>query len=630
MSFPLDLPQYLTSVSRTEEIISEAESKLALPNDQLKHAQFWFVNQTPQDSVAFNHLLAGDMDKAIEIWTKKDCVSSLQNRIVCALMKGDYNESLNLADQLYCNDTYTSQFIEAILGNIGNVPYKDMAFLFLDNLSEEVETTKIISSTTKTTWKKHLKDRASKPLYDTIFNEIEKAKATRGKDANKRWECGHKLYENTKKPLTELKALVRTSDTQYRMVADKLGLEILQCGIDYYNNSNDADSARKAMVLQNYAMTIVLGQMAKDRCKENVDILKKIIATLPPQSIAVEDGKIQRALRQYCNSLEDIETLLNNAEPILRSIATKLGKSNSYYRNISTKIVEKALSTLIDVVNRALSYPSIDTIRTIEKAWKITLRLDKYDIEADYKYKRYNTNREKLEEIVCTIKQIPQPESQPKQEENGCLWSIIIIIVIILSWGILNNCSQHDNHYSMPAPIEDDMDSVALNDTMAIEDNDYNYVNINTQENQNDKEQHQYAENRLNTGSRPYSNVYGKGRTGNNYLIFNTCKGSDYIIIVKTFQGQKVVSHIYINGGDTGKLFLPNGKYSIYFYSGHGWDPNKRPNPNNPKIVGGFVYDENIQKDEPISLYDEYGEYTLYPVKNGNTILDSSNEKEVF
>ena len=56
MSFPLDLPQYLTSVSRTEEIISEAESKLALPNDQLKHAQFWFVNKTPQDNVAFNHL----------------------------------------------------------------------------------------------------------------------------------------------------------------------------------------------------------------------------------------------------------------------------------------------------------------------------------------------------------------------------------------------------------------------------------------------------------------------------------------------------------------------------------------------------------------------------------------------
>lgn len=426
MSFPLDLPQYLTSVSRTEEIISEAESKLALPNDQLKHAQFWFVNKTPQDNVAFNHLIDGDMDKAIEIWTKKDCASSLQNRIVCALMKGDYNETLILADQLYCNDTYTSQFIEAILGNIGNVPYKDMAFLFLDNLSDEVETTKIISSTTKITWKKHIKDRASKPLYDTIFNEIEKAKATRGKDATKRWESGHKLYENTQKPLTELKALVRTSDTQYRMVADKLGLEILQCGIDYYNNSNDADSARKAMVLQNYAMTIVLGQMAKDRCKENVDILKKIIATLPPQSIAVEDGKIQRALRQYCNSLNDIETLLNNTEPILRSIGTKLGKSNNYYRNISTKIVEKALSTLIDVVNRSQTYFSESTISTIKRAWRTTLRLDQFDMETDYKYKRYNPNRETLKSL---IDQIPNRKKDDDESPISCTTIIIGIIV---------------------------------------------------------------------------------------------------------------------------------------------------------------------------------------------------------
>ena len=226
--------------------------------------------------------------------------------------------------------------------------------------------------------------------------------------------------------MTELKALVRTSDTQYRMVADKLGLEILQCGIDYYNNSNDADSARKAMVLQNYAMTIVLGQMAKDRCKENVDILKKIIATLPPQSIAVEDGKIQRALRQYCNSLNDIETLLNNTEPILRSIGTKLGKSNNYYRNISTKIVEKALSTLIDVVNRSQTYFSESTISTIKRAWRTTLRLDQFDMETDYKYKRYNPNRETLKSL---IDQIPNRKRDDDESPISCTTIIIGIIV---------------------------------------------------------------------------------------------------------------------------------------------------------------------------------------------------------
>ena len=39
------------------------------------------------DEVAFNHLFAGEIDKAEEIWQKKDTASSLQNRIVYALMR---------------------------------------------------------------------------------------------------------------------------------------------------------------------------------------------------------------------------------------------------------------------------------------------------------------------------------------------------------------------------------------------------------------------------------------------------------------------------------------------------------------------------------------------------------------
>lgn len=35
------------------------------------------------------------------------------------------------------------------------------------------------------------------------------------------------------------------------MIADKLGIEILQCGIDYYNGADATDAARNAMILQN-------------------------------------------------------------------------------------------------------------------------------------------------------------------------------------------------------------------------------------------------------------------------------------------------------------------------------------------------------------------------------------------
>ena len=54
------------------------------------------------------------------------------------------------------------------------------------------------------------------------------------------------------------------------MIADKLGLEILQCGIDYFNDSEEPDAAHKAMSLQKYAKSIAVGQMAKDRCKPQI------------------------------------------------------------------------------------------------------------------------------------------------------------------------------------------------------------------------------------------------------------------------------------------------------------------------------------------------------------------------
>ena len=83
------------------------------------------------------------------------------------------------------------------------------------------------------------------------------------------------------------------------MIADKLGLEILQCGIDYYNASDEPEAAHKAMSLQKYAQSIVVGQMAKDRCKENVDILQKIIDNLPPLEVYAEDKAIQKILASF-------------------------------------------------------------------------------------------------------------------------------------------------------------------------------------------------------------------------------------------------------------------------------------------------------------------------------------------
>ena len=432
VSFPLDLPQYLTSINRTETSVVEAEAKLTLPKDQILYAQFWFVKATPLDEVAFKHLLSGEIDKAEEIWQKKECASSLQNLIVCSLMRNKYDFAIMCAEVLYGNTQYLNQFVSKIIGTGGNFDVSNLAFSFLDILCDEIGASKLLSFITNSSWKEHIGEKAVKPLVDSIQEAINIAQKTKGKGSNARLNAGETLRRNTRNAILQLKGFLSTKDLQYQMIADKLGLEILQCGIDYFNNSEEPDAAHKAMSLQKYAKSIVVGQMAKDRCNENVDILQRIIDNLPPSEVFMEDKAIHEELRKYCLLPDKIchaVTLLNNAKPHIQSIKRKLGVSNAYYLKISTQIVGNALSNVIAEVNEAQSIFSADkddpnaalaailgvthVKSVLEEAWKATRIMDGFDMEADYKSGRYGKNRSILKELCGNLdiptKPIPTP-----------------------------------------------------------------------------------------------------------------------------------------------------------------------------------------------------------------------------
>ena len=418
VSFPLDLPQYLSAIKRTETSVMDAEAQLTLPKDQLLSAQFWFVKATRLDEVAFNHLFAGEIDKAEEIWQKKDTASSLQNRIVCALMREDYRSAITCAETLYENPLYSNQFVSAILGADGNADVASLAFRFLDVLCDEAGANQLLPFIDDDAWKSHVEEKAVKPLVDSIQDAIAIAKKSKEKGAEARLNAGEALRENTRSAFQQLKGFLSATDLQYQMIADKLGLEILQCGIDYFNGSDEPEAAHKAMSLQKYAQSIVVGQMAKDRCKENVDILQKIIDDLPPSEVYAEDKAIQEELRKYCQLPDKIchaVTLLNNTKPHVQSIKSKLGASNSYYLKISTQIVGNALINIIAEVNEAQTILSADkddpkaTLAAIlgithvklalRNAWKAIVIMDGFDMEADFKNGRYNNNRSILIEL---------------------------------------------------------------------------------------------------------------------------------------------------------------------------------------------------------------------------------------
>lgn len=359
VSFPLDLEGTLPSLSRTTESVAKANADLTLPKDKMRYALFWFVRNSNLDDIAFNQLTAGNVEKAVEIWEKKDCATSYQNRLVCYLINDNLPKALEMVDCLYNSNNsklspsrskgkaflllfsadwcgpskrFKKEINEAGITNyslidvdheeelaekysIRNIPttllisengeiirkwvgyddedpgqqkfasfirtcgynitpykgnslsskpsHSNKAFLssnanclelvklvvgddlhieagelglqFLTELGKSYGISKILSNMSDGELKNRLAENNSKGVILSISEKIEHAKASKVKGVTARLNAGTELMNGTKEDLCLLKSLFSPTDLQYQMIADKLGLEILQCGIDYYN-----------------------------------------------------------------------------------------------------------------------------------------------------------------------------------------------------------------------------------------------------------------------------------------------------------------------------------------------------------------------------------------------------------
>lgn len=436
VEYPLDLKGIFPSLSRTLDMMNEAEAHLTIAKEQIKYAQFWFLKMSPFDDVAFNHLVAGNMSQAKEIWSKQELLSSLQNKLVCYLIENKPWLALKAAERLY--EKFGEAYINKVDANCTlQMSGTELLHQFIDSLGEEVGMQKLLGYELGTETKNYISSQTVGPLISKISSEVEKAKKVDHKDPVARKNAGQKLMVSTKDPLEQLKDILMVGDSQYQMVADKLGLEILQCGIDYFNNSDDDDAPHTAMKLQKYAQSVVVGTLAKQRCEENVKILQKIIDELPSKEVVTEDKAIKAELAKFVRLPDKIShaiTLLNNTKPHLQSIRQKLGATNQYYLNKSTQIVGNALHNVIGEVNEAqeplarLSEllgkmdPTMRSIllsgsnnvaqqfreiegkvkSTLREAWKATLIMDTFDTESDFKV-RYNENRNTLKSLCDNL-----------------------------------------------------------------------------------------------------------------------------------------------------------------------------------------------------------------------------------
>ncbi len=465
VEFPLDLKGLLPVLNRTLELMNEAESHLSIAKEQIKYAQFWFLQKlTPLDDIAFNHLLAGNVTGAVEIWSKQDSISSLQNKIVCYLCENKIELAVKTAEKLYLQ--YGDEYIDKVDANCTlQMSSTELLHQFIDSLGEELGMHTLVNYEFGTETQAYISTQTVGPLISKISVEIEKTKKVDHKNSKARIDAARKLVTATKESFTQLKGILKANDPQFVMIADKLGLEILQCGIDYFNNSDEDDRHEVAMKMQKHALSVVVGKLAKQRCEENVKILQKLIDELPPREIVYEYNSLMELIANFVNppkketaegvtilktprylsslfydvvgprlpdNSKDIIDFINQIRPLVVSMKEKIGSNESHYIEICSLIGNVAIAKSVESLNKAQEvlnewgekaqravtdiynsrsrnaishYNSLlSSFKTmVANTWDALQLIGLMDVSAEFRSNRLNPNKDALKSIAASI-----------------------------------------------------------------------------------------------------------------------------------------------------------------------------------------------------------------------------------
>ena len=295
VEFDFDLPFLnLEVVDRSSDVISKVESRILLEENKLKYSLFWFQDVSSFDSIALANLIKGDSDKALEIWAK-----SMKSGEVNSKNFSAFNNASTLLLLLQLESSKTDRFkndnvsISKLKQALDHKIKLIKSDFFVDfclslGVKSDVNSTQIQLVFTETLLDILNQNFTNKQLlelvsgldaafFESVNNSLVKEPLSKVKDeintaaealksnVKEGLTIGKLLIKNTVSDLRYLKETLGENHYNYESLADKLCNQILQCGINCFNETSD-DQAY--MSSYKYALSIAPNEKSKTRAKE--------------------------------------------------------------------------------------------------------------------------------------------------------------------------------------------------------------------------------------------------------------------------------------------------------------------------------------------------------------------------
>ncbi len=375
--------EILENITRTENSINNAFSNVEQNQDKVNYSLFWFLNVNSFDNTAIEYLKRGDELMAFEIWEKVTFKKEVNSKNFSAFnnlgtfkllsqSEDEIKEGIEAKIKLIESD-YFENFVHSVADETFTIDNERQIEKLIDGLLTQFkkqysssETIQLFSNCNGTTQKYLSRKFTEEPIHN-IESQIESSKNKRKSNKSGAYQLGLNLVANCKGDLELLQSLLGVSDLKYKTVADQLANEIMQCGIDFFNESKENDSSdnyiESAQKLTKIADRIAIGKLTKDRVKDSLTTLADM-----------KDQEINQGI-QLLKSIKDAyEKAISEIDAQVMSMTMRM----SYNQTINYSKVDKMKancldwSKVVEVVSDGISMNDIVIIQRCSNHSKVS------------------------------------------------------------------------------------------------------------------------------------------------------------------------------------------------------------------------------------------------------------------